>query len=140
MILDASIFIEAERGRFDLEGLLESLGEEPVAITAITASELLHGVERAADAGIRLRRHQFVERVVMDLTVLPFGLAEAREHARIWAALAASGNLIGAHDLLIGATALANASSVATLNIKEFRRIPGLALAPIKPFARPPAR
>ena len=136
MILDTSIFIEAERGRFDLEGLLESLGEEPVAIASVTASELLHGVERASGDDIRFRRHQFVERIVADFPVLPFDLAAARVHARLWASLAARGLLIGPHDLLVAATAIAIGSPVATLNQKEFKRIPDVALVPTTTFLR----
>lgn len=136
MILDASVFVEAERGTFDLEALLESRNDEPVAIAAITASELLHGVERAGRQESRARRHQFVERVVSDFPVLPFGLAEAREHARAWAALAAAGTPIGPHDLLVAATALAHGAAVATLNQKEFQRIRGLTLLPVATFVR----
>jgi tRNA(fMet)-specific endonuclease VapC len=136
VILDTSIFIEAERGRFDLAGLLESVGEEPVAIAAVTASELLHGVERANDDEVRFKRHQFVERIVADFPVLPFDLSAARIHARLWAALAARGVLIGPHDLLVAATAIASGSAVASLNQKEFKRIPDLALVPITAFAR----
>jgi hypothetical protein len=65
-----------------------------------------------------------------------FGLAEARVHARIWAALASKGEMIGAHELAVAATALAGDASVATLNIKEFERVPGLALAPTTVFRR----
>lgn len=136
MILDTSIFIEAERGRFDLEGLLESLGEEPVAIASVTASELLHGVERAKGDDVRFRRHQFVERIVADFPVLPFDLAAARAHARLWASLAARGLLVGPHDLLVAATAIAIGSPVASLNQKEFKRIPDVALVPITAFVR----
>ena len=136
LIIDASVFIEAERGRFDLEGLLEGAGDELVAVAAVTASELLHGVERASDQDIRLRRHQFVERVLSDFPIIPFGLDEAREHARIWGHLAAKGTLIGPHDLLIAATAIANAGVVATLNVKEFARVPGLSVMPVAPYVR----
>jgi len=136
VILDTSIFIEAERGKFDLEGLLESLGEEPVAIASVTASELLHGVERASGDDVRFRRHQFVERIVADFPVLPFDLAAARVHARLWASLAGRGLLIGPHDLLVAATAIAIGSPVATLNQKEFKRIPDVALVPTTTFLR----
>jgi tRNA(fMet)-specific endonuclease VapC len=85
LILDASTFIEAERGLFDLDALLESAGDELIAVAAVSASDLLHGVERATDAAVRIKRHQYVERVVHDFPILPFGLSEAREHARIWA-------------------------------------------------------
>ena len=43
LILDTSVIIAAERDEFDLNGLLETYGEEPVRIAALTASELLHG-------------------------------------------------------------------------------------------------
>ena len=47
MILDSSVIIAAERARFDLQGLLETHSDEPIRIAAVTASELLHGWERA---------------------------------------------------------------------------------------------
>jgi tRNA(fMet)-specific endonuclease VapC len=50
----------------------------------------------------------------------------ARVHADIWAQLAAKGQLIGAHDLWIAATALAHGMGIATGNVDEFQRVPGL--------------
>ena len=71
-----------------------------------------------------------------NIPVMPFGLAEARAHARIWAALAAAGTPVGSHDLQVAATALVAASAVATLNVDEFRQVPGLTLAAVAPFVR----
>lgn len=136
MILDTAVFIAAERGTFDLAGYLAELGDEPVAMAAISASELLHGVERAHDPAIRRARGEFVEGVLANVPVIPFGLAEARVHARVWAALAAAGTLIGPHDLQIAATALVAAGAVATLNHRDFRRVAALALAPLGRFVR----
>jgi len=136
VILDTSIFIETERGEFDLAGFLESIGDEPVALASISASELLHGVERAKDTDARFRRQQFVEHIIGDFPVLAFGLAEARVHARLWSSLASRGISVGPHDLLIAATAVASGTSVATLNQKEFKRIAEVTVAPIAPFVR----
>lgn len=136
VILDTAVLVAAERGRFDMAGYLAALGDEPVALAAISASELLHGVERARDPAVRQRRSAFVEGVLANVPVLPFGLAEARAHARVWAALAAAGTPVGPHDLLVAATALAVGSAVATLNADEFRRVPSLALVPLGPFLR----
>ncbi len=61
MILDSSVIIAAERGKFDLEGLLETYRDEPVRIAAVTASELLHGWERAPAGRHRDNRQRFVE-------------------------------------------------------------------------------
>ena len=76
--------------------------------------------------GIRARREAFVEQVLARLPVIPFDLGVARVHARIWAELAVKGINVGAHDLLIGATALATGSPVATRDTGSFPRIPGL--------------
>jgi len=134
VILDTSVLLAAERGVVRLAPLLESLGEEPVAIAAITASELLHGCHRAEDAGVRARRAAFVDAVLEAIPVLPFGLVEARRHAELWAELARAGAMIGPHDLLIAATALAQGHSLVTTNQREFHRVPGLRLVAIDSF------
>jgi len=55
LILDTSVFIAEERGRFDMARLLQQFPNEQPAIAAITASELLHGVARAND--VREEKH-----------------------------------------------------------------------------------
>lgn len=134
MILDTSILIAAERRTFRFEEFLEKMGDEPVAIAAITASELLHGCHRATRAGARARRSAFVEALLGLLPVLPFGLPEARRHAALWADLMRDGAMIGPHDLLIGATAVARGHALATLNQREFKRVPGLRLVPVSRY------
>ena len=136
MILDTSILIATERQAIRFESFLEKLGDEPVAMAAITASELLHGCHRATDAGTRARRSAFVDALLDAIPVLPFGLPEARRHAALWADLVLSGDIIGPHDLLIAATALAHGQALATLNHREFARVPGLRLIPMKEFAK----
>jgi hypothetical protein len=51
LIFDTSLLIADERGKFDMPGFLQQFPTAQPMITAITASELLHGVERAQDAG-----------------------------------------------------------------------------------------
>jgi tRNA(fMet)-specific endonuclease VapC len=134
VVFDSSILIAAERRAIRFEPLLQSLADEPVAIAAITAAELMHGCHRARDAGTRARRWAFVEAVLDLLPVLPFGLVVARRHAEIWAELPGGGTVIGPHDLMIGATALAGGHAVATLNRRDFARVPGLRLVAVEPF------
>ena len=50
----------------------------------------------------------------------------ARTHAEIWTDLAQRGEVIGAHDLWIAATALAHVFGMATGNRRHFGRVPGL--------------
>lgn len=134
VIVDTSLLIAAERGTLRFEELLSTLGAQPVGIAAITASELLHGCHRAGDPGIRARRAAFVDALLEVIPVFPFGLAEARRHAELWAELMREGSLIGPHDMLIGATALAQGHAVATLNSGEFSRIRGLRLIAMDRF------
>ena len=126
LIIDTSVLVAAERRTIQFGKLLTSLNDEPIAIAAITASELLHGCYRADDAGVRARRFAFVEALIELVPVLPFGLTEARRHAELWVELLESGKLIGPHDLLIGATAVAQGHGLLTLNAREFSRVPGL--------------
>lgn len=125
-LIDASVLIAAERGRLDLDALARGHADEEVALAAITASELLHGVHRAKHPAQRARREAFVERLLADLPVVPFDLLAARVHARLWAELATKGAVVGAHDLLVAATALATGSRVATRDVRSFPQIPGL--------------
>ncbi len=126
ILIDSSVFIAAERGRLSLAGHVRGREHEPVAISALTASELLHGVHRAADPQRRTQRERFVEGILARFPVVEFGLEAARVHARLWADLLARGEAVGAHDLIIGATAIAMEFQVATMNARDFRRIPGL--------------
>lgn len=124
-LIDTSIFVAIERRELSAA----DVPDEAVVISAVTASELLHGVHRADSARRRSRRTAFVEAIFASVPVLPFGLEVARLHAQLWADLRARGALIGAHDLLIGATALAHDLTVATRNERHFGRIEGLSVA-----------
>lgn len=132
-LIDSNVLIDAERGRFSLPALLHDFADEPLALSAITASELLHGVHRALDARVREKRQRFVEYLLEIFPVLPVDLEAARIHAVIWANLQRDGQMIGAHDLLIAATALACGYGVITTNSIEFQRVPNLVV--VNPLA-----
>lgn len=125
ILIDSSVLIASERGRFDLPAFLARHAEDQFALSAITASELLHGVHRATPM-VRVRRESFVERLLAQLPVLPFDLTAARLHSALWAEVAQKGVSVGAHDLLIAATALANGAVIATRDQRSFPRLPGL--------------
>jgi predicted nucleic acid-binding protein len=134
LILDSSLLIADERGKFDMPGFLRQFsGVQPI-IAAITASELLHGVERAQDAARKVRRQRHVEHILATVFIQPFDLAQARVHARIWAELQTRGQMIGPHDLLIAAASLAHGHELATLNVQEFRRVTGLKMVDATSF------
>jgi tRNA(fMet)-specific endonuclease VapC len=105
-----------------------------VSIAAITASELLHGVERVPDETRKAKRKRHVEQTLERLAVIPFDLPQARVHAQIWAELVKRGLLVGAHDLLIAAAGVARGDAVGTLNVSEFSRVPRLKVLDARPF------
>jgi predicted nucleic acid-binding protein len=47
LILDTSLLVAEERGRLRLREFCQAHGNEEQFITAITATELLHGVEQS---------------------------------------------------------------------------------------------
>jgi predicted nucleic acid-binding protein len=124
-VIDSSVLIAAERGQLDLRKALSDHRDETLAISAVTASELLHGIHRVA-APKRAQTEIFVEALLQRLPVLPFDLSAARIHARLWAALLAEGGMVGERDLLIAATALAHGFEVVTRDQRSFPRIQGL--------------
>jgi tRNA(fMet)-specific endonuclease VapC len=125
-VIDSSVVIAAERGQLNLEELLSRRSEaDPMVLSAVTASELLHGLQRTKTAAQRRRRESFVEAVLNTLTIVPFDLTVARVHASIWAQSAARGLSVGERDLMIAATAISLQYRVATRD-RGFARISGL--------------
>jgi tRNA(fMet)-specific endonuclease VapC len=124
VLIDTDMLVDLERGVVSPE-VENAIGDEDRAISVITVSELLHGVHRASGAQ-RTRRRAFVEHLLGGMRAIEITEQIARVHADVWAQLAAKGQLIGAHDLWIAATAVAYGMGVATGNAHEFQRIPGL--------------
>ena len=125
-LIDTSVIIAAERGRLDPAVLAGENDAEEIALAAITASELLHGVHRLKGAVARVRAERFVERLLSMIPVMPFDLEVARVHARLDAELSAQGAAVGDADLLIAATAVAWDYRIATRDLRSFPRIKGL--------------
>jgi len=125
MIVAADVFIAGEKGKFDLVGWAESLGGEAIQIAAITIAELWHGLERATGSH-RIKRSEYLNKTIEALPVLPYTKQTAQLHARLWAELERGGARIGSCELIVAATALEYGESVATFNVRHFRRIKGL--------------
>ncbi len=132
LMVDTNVFIRFEKGgkAIDLSPWDQS---ERVYVSVATVSELLTGVHRANTEERRQRRSAFVEAVISGVVVLDFTIGAARIHAELCAELAKKGQMIGAHDLIIAATARHHDLSILTDNVDEFSRIPGLRVVPFAP-------
>lgn len=128
-LIDTSVLIAAERGELDLSSRLEKAPDaedEEVAISAISASELLHGVHRLKAGVRRARVETLIEGLLSRLPVIAFDLTCVRAHAIMSADLRARGQAVGAHDLLIAATAVALGYRIASRDRRSFPKIRGL--------------
>ncbi len=126
VLIDNSILIHFEKAGTDVSAYIRGREEEDAFLSIISASELLHGVHRATDPITKAKRLAFVEGVLAALPLLDIDLATARSHAQLWADLAQRGKMIGVHDSWIAATCLAHGLGLATGNLREFERVPGL--------------
>jgi predicted nucleic acid-binding protein len=129
LILDSSIVIAAERREDTVPQLLRYVasiaGDQPFALSAIGLTELAHGIARAHTSVVRQRRELFIHDLLGRSRSR--SLYKAHGHAcRGNRRRTTQGVTIPFDDLLIGATALEHGYSVATVNIRHFRLIPGL--------------
>ena len=124
LVIDTDVWVLAEKsnGTLDLARWARYGG---AYMSAITASELLVGVERANTAQRRARRGAFVENLLAVIPVLEFSMPVVRTHARIVAALPKT-MTAGAHDALIAATAVHHGYALLTRNVAHFKIFAGL--------------
>ncbi|PYS55180.1 MAG: hypothetical protein DMG54_29855 [Acidobacteria bacterium] len=132
LILDSSVVIAAERRGDTIEHFIERVvnvtGDQDAALSAIGLTELIHGLYRAKTPAIRLRRESFLTELLADLTVYPYTKETAMLAGKLDGEQQSKGVVIPFGDLLIGATALSLGYSVLTVNLRDFRRIPGLSV------------
>ena len=124
LVMDTDVWVLAEKvsGGLDLARWAQYGG---AYMGAITASELLVGVERAKTAQPRAQRGAFVENLLLAVPVLEFSMPVVRTHARTVASLAKNVTA-GAHDALIAATALHHGYALLTRNVADFKIFTGL--------------
>jgi tRNA(fMet)-specific endonuclease VapC len=129
VLFDTSVLIGLERASSRLDKFILGREGETFGISAITVSELLHGVHRADSEKRRIIREAFVEKIIEVFAVFPFDPSAARIYAGIWASLAKRGKVVGAHDLIIAATCISLGFSLATLDLRDYGLIEGLSIA-----------
>lgn len=123
VILDTGVLIAFERGKLDIDAVL---GADDAALAAVTAMELLVGVERATAQHAR-QRARHVEGILATLPIIDYTLDVARAHARLAVNAMASGKARSAHDMIIAATAVADSRVLLTTEASaDFGSLPGV--------------
>ena len=95
-----------------------------IGLSSVVAAELAYGVAKSCSA----RNRQALEMFLAPLIILPFDEAALWAYGELRAELERKGTPIGAIDTMIAAHALSQQSTLVTNNIREFARVPGLAL------------
>lgn len=120
--LDTSVLIDYFRKTKKENSFLYELAEqyENFAVSAITEFEIYSGITEA--------QREFWGHFFRNVSILPFTSNTGRLAAEIFQDLRRQNKLIEMPDILIGATAIENEISLATLNEKDFSRINHLEL------------
>ena len=123
LILDTSILVAAERGELEL---IDVIGHDDPAIAAITAMELLVGVERSK-APQRDERALLTEDYCVSFPIQDYTLKVARMHALLHHHVGKIGRPRGPFDLIFAATAGATGRTLLTADVKAgFDKLPGV--------------
>lgn len=126
VLIDTSVLIAVERGELDL-GAVSADPDEPIALSAITAHELLRGVARLPAGVRRARSERWLETLLGAMPIIEYDVDVARVHAALWAEMASSGRALGEHDQMIAATAISAGYDLATRD-RAFEAVPDLGL------------
>lgn len=130
IIFDTSIIIPIEKlsSEQTIDELISERQSDLFGISVITVSELLHGIHRANTEIRKIKRQAFVDKILDFFPIYNFDSNMAKIYASIWANIIRKGDYLGAHDLIIASTAISLGFSVATLNIKDFKKVEGLTI------------
>ena len=126
MILDTNICIYIIKQK--PKSVLQRFVAFPVSdlgISVITLAELEYG---ASKSSAPIRNRDALEQFVSPLEIAVFERKATVAYGKIRALLERRGGPIGSMDLLIAAHALSLDVRLVTNNLKEFKRVPGLAV------------
>ena len=122
-LLDTNILSDVIRNpRGHVASHIRRTGIQQVCTSIIVAAELRYGATKGGSRRLRDR----VTALLASLEILPFEAPADVTYAELRAELERTGRLIGPHDLLIAAQALALGVTLVTDNQREFARVPRL--------------
>ncbi|RED42530.1 tRNA(fMet)-specific endonuclease VapC [Rhodopseudomonas thermotolerans] len=122
-MLDTNICIYVIKNRPpSLQDKFNELAEQ-LCISSITLGELIYGAEKSAR---RVENLDTIANFTARLDVLPFAEKAAAHYGQLRAELERAGTPCGAYDMQIGGHARSEGLIVATNNMREFARMPGV--------------
>lgn len=126
-LLDTSVYSQRLKPQPLLPAIArwDALGDAQVVVSTVCEAEVLFGIAKKNSTRLALA---FSTNLRPRLAILPLDSACAAAYAELRAACERDGKSVSDMDLLIAATAKAKGLILATLNIRHFSAIPGLAV------------
>ncbi len=120
ILLDTNILIELYRNNPDVIEALRQIGVSDLAVSIVTVAELYFGARDKGELA-RIKAHlALLHQIPLDPLISQEALGLLEQYVL--------SHRLNLPDALIAATARRNALALYTLNIKDFRYIPGLQL------------
>ena len=120
---DICVYVINERPRRALDRFVkQEVGE--IGVSSVTAAELAFGVTKSGSQ----RNRRALEAFLLPLKIADFDLAAAFSYGEVRTILEGKGQVIGPLDMLIAAHAKSLGATLVTNNLREFKRVPGLAV------------
>jgi tRNA(fMet)-specific endonuclease VapC len=124
-LVDTDWAIHYLNGHASITARLQALEPEGLALSVVSLAELYEGVLYSTKPA---ENEQALKDFLGGVQLIGVDEATARRFGQERGRLRAAGRLIGDVDLLIGATALANALTLLTNNARHFERLEGIAI------------
>ncbi|MCF4126459.1 type II toxin-antitoxin system VapC family toxin [Methylobacterium sp. SyP6R] len=122
-LLDSNAVIGLLKGHAGLWARVNQQKDTDIVFSSVVAHELFYGAFRSQHRAASLARVD-----ALRFPILPFDASDARRAGEVRASLAAIGTPIGPYDVLIAGQASQRGLVLVTHNLREFRRVPGLAV------------
>jgi len=124
-LLDTNTIIYFFKGLGNVSRNLFLQSPNTIVVPSIVIYELEVGIVKSNNPEKRVKQ---LNELLQQVNILDFTQNEARESAKIRAALEKAGTPIGSMDILIAGCAKANNHILITRNLKEFERVANLKL------------
>jgi tRNA(fMet)-specific endonuclease VapC len=118
---DVCIKVLKKKDRLFLTRFLERRQE--MSVSSVTAFELYAGAEYYEDT---IRRRGVIDEFLALFDVIPLDAEASRHAGEIHGQLLILGQRIGPYDVLIAGLARSRGLTIATNNLREYQRVPGL--------------